>query len=112
MGRLIIFFLKKCQIECTQEPLTPLSVFHPEALNLVAKKQNVNIYKALSIVYLVSFSYALSSFAFLSLVPLTYFTLYPFAPISSAPTSISPKPVHPETAFTDRKEKALDKAPI
>lgn len=112
MGRLIIFFLK-CQIECTQEPFRPLSVFHPETLNSVAKKQNVNIYKALSIVYPVSFSYALSSFSFLS--PCSLNLLHSsthLLPFPNAPTSISPKSVHPETAFTDGKEKALDKAPI
>lgn len=112
MGRLIIFFLK-CQIECTQEPFRPLSVFHPETLNSVAKKQNVNIYKVLSIVYPVSFSYVLSFCSVLSPCSLTYFTLLPICShFPMPPTSISPKSVHPETAFTDGKEKALDKAPI
>lgn len=50
---------------------------------------------------------------FFLLVPLTYFTVLPICShFPMPPTSISPKSVHPETAFMDGKEKALDKAPI
>lgn len=49
----------------------------------------------------------------LSPCSLTYFALLPICShFPMPPTPISPKSVHPETGFTGRKEKALDKASV
>ena len=90
--------------------LGSVSKFQSETSNPVAQKPNVNIYKALSILYPASFSfYAFSSPFFPLFSLILFFPLFHSLSFFSCPI-ISPQSVHSERGFSDGKERASNKA--